>query len=305
MIFGTGCYPEPQTSSHYQLDHIALASWSPFDWNKGYDIEEELGFLLPVKDQGQSSSCVGQGAATYSFVQNALELKPIYGSQLQSAVPELSAKSIYAPIALFTGGAFMGDAFKQIKHVGVNKEEDVPSYVDNQPLSESDMKDLSWVRSYETLKAQNYQLKEYRFIYERQSIDLIAQTIAECGGCLLGLFMDDLNSWMSPFPNVAQYRMYSHLGYGGKVKLINGKKYIGFLNSWGLDVGHFGWQWLPEEYFTSGMVHSAGAMIDKPNTTWVKFFDNNGKPRAFPTYMAKSIKYMLGRGSVLNPTYDV
>lgn len=304
MIFGTGCYPEPQITKHYLVDHIALASWKPFDWVRGYDVEEELGFLLPVKDQGSSKSCVGQAAATLAYVHNAFELKPVYEHITHSALTELSAKSVYSQIALSTGGAFAGDALKLISKFGINKESDVPSYDNGQPLYEDQMIEDTWRNDYLYARAKNYKSKEYRFVYERESIDLIAQTIAECGGLLLGIFIDDFDSWVTPFPKTALRRMYSHLVYAGKAKIINGKRYIGILNSWGVGVGTVGWQWLPAEYFQSGMVHTAGVMTDEVNSTWIKFFDNKGKPRSFPTYMAKSIKYMIGRGSTLAKTYD-
>lgn len=305
MIFGTGCYPEPQTKSHYQLDHVAMASFKPFDWSKGFDIEQKLGLLLPVKDQGSRKSCVGEALATYSYVHNALELAPIYERDLSAILPELSAKSLYSQIALESGGAFIGDGLKLISTFGVSRESDVPSYDEyRQPLTEAQVKDLSWLNGTTSNNAKNYISKEYRFIYDRGSVDLIAQTIEECGGCVVGLFIDDADSWLTEFPSVGSRRMYSHGVYLGKARLINGKRYFGLLNSWGKGVGRYGWQWIPAEYFQSGMVHTVGAMTDQYNSTWVKFFDKNGKPRAFPTYMLKSIKYMLERGSKLAMYYD-
>ena len=33
--------------------------------------------------------------------------------------------------------------------------------------------------------------------------------------------------------------------------MVNGKKYIGVLNSWGDGCGNKGWQWISEEYFNT------------------------------------------------------
>lgn len=308
MIFGTGLIPEPYSKSNYRIEHLAAALWKPFDWSKGYDVEKELKLLLPVKDQGPNLSCVGQSSATYAYVQNAFELKSIYGDKLLEALQELSAKSIYSQIALSSGGAFMGDALRLIKSFGITPEVLVPSYEwfqgDRIPLSEDKMKEKYWINQYTSNRSSNYKSKEYRFIYDTQSIDTIAQTIQECGGCLLGLFLDDSDSWITEFPQVPKLRMYSHLLYAGKACIINGKKYIGVLNSWGTDIGNKGWQWISEDYFLSGMVYIGGAMVDETNSVWVKFIDNKGQARSFPTYFVKSIKYMLDRGSKLLPKYD-
>lgn len=36
--------------------------------------------------------------------------------------------------------------------------------------------------------------------------------------------------------------------------MIKGKKYIGFINSWGKRTGNDGWQWIGEDYFQNGNV---------------------------------------------------
>ena len=51
----------------YKWSNVGSAI-EPFDWEKGYDVEEELGFKIPVKNQGQSKSCGGQAFAYYAQV---------------------------------------------------------------------------------------------------------------------------------------------------------------------------------------------------------------------------------------------
>lgn len=51
-------------------------------------------------------------------------------------------------------------------------------------------------------------------------------------------------------------------------------KMIGFINSWGPNVGHKGWQFLSEKYFTTGNVLSGWAHIFNPNLPFIGFTHN-------------------------------
>ena len=304
----TGLRPEfesPQHKTNYVYDHIALASHSASNvqWHE-FDIEKELGFTLPVKNQGSSSSCVGQAAATYAYVLNSIELRRIYFSKTKEVSPELSARSVYSQIAQPFGGAYMGDAFRLMVKGGLNKEQDVPSYENGLPPTEQFMTTKDWKTSLLEYKAKNYQGKEYRFIRNTYSIDLVAQAIVENNGCLLGVYVGRDSSWLGSEPRYDEYRGYSHLVYAGKLRVYEGKRWIGILNSWGENIGERGWQWLSEDFFVSGGVHTAGVMIDKPNSVLVWILDKNGKPRAFPTSFVKTIAYLLGRNYTLVDRYD-
>lgn len=304
MKFGTGCHPEPHDPRNYLVSHVALASYQSFDWNLGYDIEETLGFTLPEKNQGINPSCVGQGTSSYAYALNGIELLPFYGAQTVSTISELSAKSVYAPIALSSGGAFMGDAMRRMVGVGINKESDVPSYEHGQPGSPEFISDRSWMTIEIADKAKNYKSKQYRFVNETYSIEMIAQSIKLGHGCLLGVFIDDFVSWTTAFPNAPSRRMYSHLVYAGKAKMINGKPHIGIFNSWGKGIGQNGWQWLGPEYFMSGNVHSAGILMDEPNSIWVRMVDRNGQARIIPTYLLQTYRRLQEIGSRVDYSYD-
>jgi hypothetical protein len=58
----------------------------------------------------------------------------------------------------------------------------------------------------------------------------------------------DNGTWRTEFPNPPVEEIWAHFLYVGKVKLINGKKFIGVHNSWGDACGNHGWQWLGENY---------------------------------------------------------
>ena len=53
MKIQNGAIIDIPDSRDYQWSEIGKSS-TPFDWNKGYDVEEELGFKIPVKSQGVS-----------------------------------------------------------------------------------------------------------------------------------------------------------------------------------------------------------------------------------------------------------
>ncbi len=65
----------------------------------------------------------------------------------------------------------------------------------------------------------------------------------------MGVGGQNNGSWLSPFPLPPTKISWRHFLYGGKAKLIDGKKHIGFANSWGKSIGDNGWQWISEDYF--------------------------------------------------------
>lgn len=282
---GTGFVPDTADSRDKEYDHVALG-FSPFDWEKGFDIEEELGVKIETEDQNGSLSCVGQATAKYAYVLNSLELKPIYGS-MQFA--KLSAKSIYSQIHLPKGTAHIRDAFKLLKSYGANEENDVPSYENGKPPSEKFMQEDSWKTASKTKKAKNYQVSEYRMIVDKKDIDLVAQAIRDNHGVVMGFDGENNGTWHSEFPKPPKKAVWGHAIYGGKAKLINGKKYIGFKNSWG-DVGVDGWQWFGEEWFIGGYASNIWTLVDKANVQRVKLLDKDGKPRYISTKFAQVIR---------------
>jgi len=287
---GTGFVPDTEDSRDKEYDHLAYGA-SPFDWNKGFDIEAETGIKLKANDQNGSLSCVGQGVSKYVFVMNYIET----GTQT-----DLYAKSVYSQIAFPKGTSSIRDAFKLLKDYGINEEVDVPSYEKGKPPSEKFMAEKKWLNDELKSKAKTYKSKEYRAIMDKKNIDTVAQAIRDNYGVVMGFDGENNGTWHSTHPQTPSKRAWSHCIYGGKAKLIDGKKYVGFLNSWGEDVGEDGWQWFGEEWFKDGWTSNIWTMTDKPNTFRTKLLDKDGKPRYIPTKSFKFISYLLRRGYTIS-----
>jgi hypothetical protein len=290
--FATGCIPDKIDERDFSYDHLALGS-APFDWEVGYDIEEEIGFSVPPKHQGSSFSCVGQASSALAYVKNAVELLPVFKEETKEFVDELSAKSIYSLISLGENrGAYLRDGVKTIVSRGINKEKDVKSYQDDKPPTEKFMLEKNWQTSLMDEKAKNFQGEEYRVIHAK-NIDIFAQAIRDNHGLLAGFNGSNNGTWYSEFPVPPAITEWSHAMYAGKARMIYGKKYIGCLNSWGTNAGKNGWQWFGEEWFEKGNVFNPWVLVDKRNLDLIWLLDRNGKPRAFPVYMVKTIRYLI------------
>ncbi len=245
----------------------------PFDWDKGFDIEEKIG-LLPRLNQGPSSSCGGQAGAYFDTVQRRLA-----GSQEQC-----SAKSIYAPIAYPTGGTTSIALETQLGANGSNLESEVPSYQGGNPPSELFMTDMSWQNS--ILKSSAY----FRAGYLPQAVKIRAEEMAcairDYGGIIVHIVGQNNGSWLSAYPIAPNNRKdnWHHFMYGKGAKMINGKKYIAFMQSWGTDIGDNGVQYISEDYINSGYLAEAFTFIKgttnpkTSNVIWaavLKWFSDN------------------------------
>jgi len=303
--FGTGL-GKPTIDERDKL----FASVGPFDWELGFDIELLLGyrascsseeefwgvggrnawgvaryreivkeckerqiepFKLPIKNQGQSSSCTGQGLGYYLEVLNFIET----GKYI-----EISPRDIYAYISLGSGqGAYLRDALKLSCERGVGTEELVPCYhkikmdygeVRN-PYSEAEY----LVKPVETkeLKAirEALQSKEYRTITGFQDLmNRMAWEMLLGFGTYFGVDGVNNGTWTSEYPQPpkeGQQVQWKHALFGGKCGLDKDKKpFISPINSWG-NIGVNGWQKLKQNYFDVFGVFTPWTLIDK-NNNW-------------------------------------
>lgn len=212
------------------------APFQAFDWNVGYDIEKDLGVSLPVKNQGVSLSCGGQAAATLELVNELF---------LTKTFRERSAKDIYSHIWVSGGGTTSNRIIWHMTTKGIAEEALVPSYENGQPPSEQFMEDVSY--DTQAIETNALSAVDTQGISIGLTIDKIAQAVQDYGGVILAIAGENNGTWLSPFPTPPQTPEWGHFVYVGKAKMINGKKYIGILNSWG-DIGDKGWQWLGEDY---------------------------------------------------------
>lgn len=291
-LHGTGCIEDSIDTRDKEYDHLALGA-SNFDWETGFDIESYLGIKLPVKDQNGSYSCVGQSTASLAYIMDAIELKEIYGDDFQRHLKELSAKSIYSQISLgYNAGASNRDAVKLLCDYGINTEKEVPSYEKGKAPSEKFMTDKKWYSDVLGVNAKNYQGKEYRTLRCQTDINLYAQTIKDNKAVLIGFRGENNGTWHSKFPKVGK-SIWGHSMLAGKAKLIDGKKYIGCLDSWGVKTGEDGWQWFGEEWFDGEHTFNPWFYTDIPNTALIQLLDRQGKPRFMSPLATKAIKYLI------------
>jgi hypothetical protein len=220
-----------------------------FDWAQGYDVENELAaalktvnFKIPIKDQDGSSSCGGQAWAYYGAILEALST---------GTFEERSAKFIYAQTFYPLGGSTGRDNAEVLRSQGVCREPLVPSYEAGLPPGEPFM-----IRPQDITDLARNDAKLARvmpYVNVQSNIDLIAQAVKANHGAILLVRGVNNGTWSSMFPQPPAdgFGEWGHWIYAGKAKLINGKKYIGLLNSWGSDVGEAGWQWIGAEYMAT------------------------------------------------------
>ena len=220
---------------------------SPFNWSLGFDIEEKLAgilgktsFKLPVKDQDGSSSCGGQAWGYYGAVKEAVATK---------SFEERSAKFIYSQTFYPNGGGSTGrDNCILVTKSGWGLESLTKSYDNDKPPGEAFMVRPQDITDQARIEAK----KALAFSYANVAIDIdsIAQAVKENDGVVILIEGSNNGTWLKPFPNppTPGQTIWRHWLYVGKAKMIDGKKYIGFINSWGQQVGINGWQWVGESY---------------------------------------------------------
>jgi hypothetical protein len=227
----TGAVISPKDERDYKYGILGSAS-IPFDWEKGFDIEDKVG-KIPVKDQAQSSSCGGQAWANYSYALDETDRE------------EKSAKYIYCQTHVGVGGSTGRDNCNICKNQGVSKETLCPSYPATEQFLTTDDRTPQAIADAKTNKEKYYARIDL-------NIEEVAKAIRDNNGCVLGISGQNNGTWLSKFPlPPVNNNVWNHWVYCGKAKIINGKKYIGFINSWGTNIGENGWQFVSEDYFNS------------------------------------------------------
>lgn len=240
-----GAIQDLKDERDYNYEALGTSYLTEEEWSKGYDIEMVIGYKIPVKNQFQSYSCVGQA---YSYYRGVIQ------SLLKRRYREVSARSIYSLISLgFSQGAYLRDGAKTLTDIGAMYENTLKSYKEDGTSDETFMFDKSWFTEelkgiMELLKVTDY----YRVT--GFTIDAFAKAIRDGHGCVIGVNGTNNGTWTSKFPQIpaegtTQNKIWGHALYAGRFKIIDGKKYIGVLNSWGEYCGENGWQWLGEEWF--------------------------------------------------------
>ncbi len=259
--YATGAIFDKPDKRDFNFSEI-VAGAAPYDWSKPYDIEIIISKRLPVKDQGQSLSCGGQGWSSYG---NALE------AAIDKTVNDHSAKFIYAQTAVSGGGSAGRDNCDIVIKQGWASEAILPSYENGQPPTEAFMTDKSGINDAVRLDAAKDKALSYATV--ALDVDSIAKAIESNFGVVLGVVGANNGTWRNTFPQPikAGDALWYHWVYAGKVKMINGVKHIGILNSWGSTVGESGWQWLSEDYINQGGLFSCWTLVFNPTKPNPKF----------------------------------
>ncbi len=218
--------------------HVARAG-IPFDWNVGVDNTQGI----IIKDQSGSDSCGGQAGAYF------------LGAKFKQ---DISAKSIYAPIAYPGGGTSVKSLENQICKIGANLESSVPSYTLLGGTNETWMTDLSYRNG--TLNLDALTRAGWSAISVPRHAQSIAEAINQYGGVIWEIEGQDGNppGWLSVTPvhpsSSNPNKPWNHFMCGLKAYLKNGIKTIRFPQSWGKNVGDNGYQDFDEKYIESGFI---------------------------------------------------
>lgn len=230
---------------HHLVGQIAL-----FDWEKGYDVRDTIG-PIKIKNQGINDSCGGQSGSYFLEIQRKLQ-------GIQES--ELSAKSVYAPIAYPGGGTTIPSLEAQIATKGANFEETVPSYdPQGNPLPELQMEDKSW----QTVAISQDALTRagYTPINVPTDIESVASAIQQYGAVIIEITGQNNGSWTSSIPQPPNKGnpnpLWRHFLCLCGAKIIGGVKCIIALESMGTSWGDSGVQNITETYFDSGYVNDA------------------------------------------------
>jgi hypothetical protein len=257
---------------------------SQFDWNKGFDVEEELAtrlnipnFKLTVKDQGNSYSC---GGMAWGYLAEVLEA-------LSTGTYEpRSAKYMYSQTYVPGGGSRGRDNADIFVNQGVAREDVLTSYQNFSPPSEAFMERSQDITDLARTDAKLSKASAYAQV--GTSIEAVAIAIQKNHGVVLGVEGQNNQTWQSEFPKPPKTVEWRHWVYACGAKMIDGKKHVKIINSWGLGVGVNGVQWLGEDYFKNNVFSGWTHVISPPPPTAfthnfltnLNFGDNNAEVQA-------------------------
>lgn len=254
---------------------LARAS-SPFNWQAdSASIDARLAKIGPIKikDQFQSFSCGGQAAAYWLGI--------VWAVRNNQPYKEISAKSLYAPIAYSGGGTTDGALQNQIMNVGALEEAILPSYRPDGSTDEIWMTDKSW-------------MTEANMILEDKYDDWVKVTVDNTQEAIAEAIRDNI---------AVIWHIESHFDGGApELWLSNYPRYAGIA-----DEGHF--MCAHRAYLANNVVPTIQALqsfgLDVPNG--VQNFDVNnyiGTPRIVDvfTFVPKYVPHPINPGQMIpNP----
>lgn len=287
--FNPGGVQSRPDNRRYQWSEIGANS-APFDWSTEVDVEAKVAqaigaplFKIPIKAQNGSGSCGGQAWSYLAEIQEALAT---------GTFEERSAKYVYSQTFWPNGGGSVGSDNAAIySRQGVAREALLTSYDAGLPPSEAFME-----RPMDITDAMRVDAKTdraYPYASVATNIDSAAQAIRDNGGIILLISGSNNGTWGSSTPTAPKPGdiVWRHFICAIKAKMLNGKKAICFLNSWGGAVGENGQQWLTEDYFNA----SPAPILE----VWTHVYNQNPPTTGFTHNFATNIKYGDNSGEVV------
>lgn len=268
-------YGKGALEDSYDIRDYQYAGSSPFDCQAGFNVLDVVGNDLVTKDQNGSYSCGGQAWAYYGEVLETVAT---------GTYEPRSARWIYSQTFVEGGGSSGRNNSDVVTKQGWALEKHALSYDNGKPPREAFMR-LKPFLSPEAKESMEVS-KALSYLQVRGDIDVVAQAIRDNYGCVITLAGQDNGTWRSEFPKPPNNKDWFHHLYCGKAKMIGGKKYIAVKNSWGNDTGKEGWQWIGEEYFTTGNVRGG----------WTLQWDYRpAKIKVLMQQVIKLMKLLLGK----------
>lgn len=270
-------------------DYVLGAAPLEIDWDKGFDIRNQLGADIKLKLQGPSLSCVGQAISYYVWVKQVIEMMSRYKMSLPELrlkmpqeVDEVSPRAIYAQIYQSPqGGASIRDGMKLVIDWGSVFEHDVPSLNPS-----TGMEDEEWMRNKDWLNANISKIasilkgQKYMNIVAASNMDLFARAIIENAGVVGGILGKNGQGWSTenPSPPDSTDGTWGHALFYGAFGTDEKGRFIATPNSWGNgyrsdpsyewkpgDPPGKGWQKLRSNYFNNSVQFNPWTLQDKPN----------------------------------------
>ena len=241
------------------------------DWTKPLST-----FRLPIDNQGENSSCSGQGGNKFLTTERT-----------SRGIPQerISAKSIYDPIAYPGGGTTVVALQNQIKLKGANLESAVPSYdALGNPLPEYLMVNKS--SQTPALIADAETRAGYTLYDCGEDIESVAEAIRDYKAVIWEIQGQDNGTWTSSTPTPPSTRnpnpLWNHFMCAYDYGMLNGKKVIAAYQSMGENWGDKGVQYFGEDYFDSGYMIDCFTFvwngniyvpIKQPQSNWANLVD--------------------------------
>jgi C1A family cysteine protease len=251
--FKNGALIAPVKLRDYRLEKMpARATALP----SKFSLRDKIG---KIKNQGASSSCVGQATAYYVQLLNLLET----GEQV-----EMSARDIYSLIYEKGGGAYIKKAFQKICNSGCVEEKDATSYENGNPPSEAFMTSRQGITKEAEEKGMTYLAKKY-FTWNNTNLELYKRAIIEGNGMVSVSWGNNIiwqNARIELPDNHSQMTWCHGILFTG---WDDEKQELEFVNSWN-GWGDLGFGYLPYKYITEGYVANPYTLIDLPNDSYVK-----------------------------------